>query len=97
MQNWEYGVILGFTGFPGYLKNENEAATDFRTYKPCFYRLTAQGAEMVTDFSKRPRGVSEADAVAQLIAQLGDEGWEMVGSGNLSVWIHSLHFKRPKP
>ena len=56
MQKWEYGVILGFTGLPGYLKNANEAATDFRTYKPCFYRLTAQGGEMVTDFSKKAKG-----------------------------------------
>ena len=50
----------------------------------------------VSEFKNRPKGVSEADAVAQLIAQLGDEGWEMVAAGNIGESTHSLYFKRLK-
>lgn len=78
---------MGISGYRGPLL---DTALDFHTYKPRFYRLTAQGAELVTDFKNRPKGMSEADAVAQLIAQLGDEGWELVGVD------HILYFKRPK-
>jgi len=47
-------------------------------------------------FEKRPKGIEERDAVAQLIAQLGEEGWEMVGCGSLQERKHCIYFKRPK-
>lgn len=34
--------------------------------------------------------------LAKLIAQLGEEGWELVGCGNVSEVRHALYFKRPK-
>ena len=82
MQKWEYCTIHG-------LGNK-------KTSFPHYYRLTDKGFEPVTDFRKRPKGVSEADAVGHLIAQLGDEGWEMVGAGNVSESYHCLYFKRSK-
>jgi hypothetical protein len=91
VQKWEYAVILGISAEPGAGSMASWVAT-FHTHDPRFYRLTAHGAELVTDFKKRPTGVSEVDAVGQLIAPLGDEGWEMVGSMGDTVW-----FKRLKP
>jgi hypothetical protein len=84
MQKWEYCVVSGIGRSADHRR--------FDTHYPCFSRLTSNGVESVTDFKNRPRGVSEWDAVAQLIAQLGDEGWEMVGAD-----AASLYFKRPKP
>jgi hypothetical protein len=36
------------------------------------------------------------DAIATTIAKLGDEGWKMVGCGNLDTTMHSIYFKRLK-
>ena len=36
-----------------------------------------------------------ATRLAQVIAQLGSDGWEMVGCGNVSEDFHTLYFKRP--
>lgn len=33
--------------------------------------------------------------ITQIIAKLGSEGWEMVGSGNTSQGTHIVYFKRP--
>ncbi len=35
------------------------------------------------------------DEVAKVLAQLGDEGWEMVGCGAVFASGHFLYFKRP--
>ena len=35
------------------------------------------------------------DEVAIVLAQLGDEGWEMVGCGAVFAAGHFLYFKRP--
>jgi len=83
MQKWEYCVIHGLSGTI--------------MYHPRCDRMTNKGVEYVTDFKSRPKGASEWDAVAQFIAQLGDEGWEMVGAGTTSDIVHSIYFKRPKP
>jgi hypothetical protein len=83
MQKWEYCVIAGL--------HTVEAIESLK-----HYRVTKNGFELVTDFKKRPIGVSESDAVGQLIAQLGDEGWELVGAGNTG-YLHTLYFKRQKP
>lgn len=36
------------------------------------------------------------DAIAITIAKLGDDGWEMVGCGNLETNMHAIYFKRLK-
>ena len=33
--------------------------------------------------------------LARLIAQLGEDGWELGGTGNVSEVRHALYFKRP--
>ncbi len=35
--------------------------------------------------------------VAQVVAQLGEQGWEMVGCGTIRGDRHCIYFKRPKP
>ena len=82
MPKWEYCCIRAF----------DPANSDYAG----FYRLTNKGSELVTEFKTRPKGVTRADAFAQLIAQLGDEGWEMVGAGNIAEQAHCLYFRRSK-
>jgi len=85
MQKWEYCIIDG----------QRSIGT---AYHPGYYRVTNIGFELVTDFSNRPKGVSESGAIGQLISQLGEEGWEMVGAGSiLAGSSHILYFKRPLP
>ena len=35
------------------------------------------------------------DALAKAIAELGSEGWEMVGAAVVTEYYHALYFKRP--
>jgi hypothetical protein len=35
------------------------------------------------------------DAVAAVLAELGEQGWEMVGCGSVFAAGHFLYFKRP--
>ena len=35
------------------------------------------------------------DEVATVLAQLGEQGWEMVGCGSVFASGHFLYFKRP--
>lgn len=75
------------TGF----KSPNVAGPDTRY--PRVSQLTERGFELLTEFKNRPRGVSERDAVAQYIAGLGADGWELVNvsdNGSYSTW----YFKR---
>ena len=64
---------------------------------PTAYRITNRGFELVTDFRNRPKGAFNETVVGQFIAQLGEEGWEMVGAGNEAAGVHCLYFKCPKP
>jgi len=82
VQKWEYCLLAGF-GF-------NPGGGGWCTSYPKFYRFESSGIKLVTDF-KESR-VSEKDAVAQHIAQLGEEGWEITSySGSV------IYFKRPVP
>jgi len=84
MQKWEYCIITG-------------VHADFTGDHPGCYRLTSKGRELVTDFSNPPKGYAKTYLVAQFIAQLGEEGWEMVGAGTTNEgYAHILYFKRPK-
>lgn len=98
MQKWEYLVITGIH------TSIATSGTNWHTLYPRCYRMTVSGLEMVTDFQDfKRRGISELTAVAQFIAQLGDDGWELVGTGYAGTSTlqnsphQSLYFKRPKP
>lgn len=80
---WEYVLLSGIAG---------EAAGAFRTASPRCVWLTKDGPELISDFGDRDPSVSEPDAVLSAIADLGDQGWEMVGSPSNGL----LFFKRPK-
>ncbi len=82
MQKWEYAVVEGLQGED--------------TSKPRFYIFTEFGWESV-HFSEESQIIAPPiNAVAQLIARLGEQGWEMVGAANTSENVHCLYFKRPK-
>ena len=69
---------------------------------PGLYPMTVNGTEVITNFKDRPKNVSESQAVAQMIFQLGEDGWELTFGqyiGDLSS-VNSrdyMWFKRPKP
>jgi hypothetical protein len=58
------------------------------------YRLTERGFEesKVTI----PKDVSHIAFLGMCIAGLGNEGWELVGAGNIGEAYHCLYFKRLK-
>ena len=77
MPKWEYCMLTGMGHYsprhpmPRLLEDA------------AFVRITNKGFEHVEEaFKSLPKGVTLPDAVAQLIADLGDEGWEMVGGGS---------------
>jgi hypothetical protein len=82
MQKWEYCVV-------------SQIHSSSKVYHPKANRITSKGFEPMKDFSYRA-GLTEAAAVGQFIAQLGEEGWEMVGVGNTGEAYHCLYFKRLK-
>ena len=87
MQKWEYRVIAGVDHTKLGLINRD----------PCYIQLTTEGEKILMgsrDF-KTQGGGNETKAMAQLIAQLGEEGWELVGVASKDR-SHSLYFKRPK-
>lgn len=54
--------------------------------------FTAEG-EKIESLSAEP-DCSQRNMVAKKIAQLGDEGWEMVGMGITGQGSHAVYFKR---
>ena len=81
MAKWEYCLVSGMT----------QVNPEF----PAFYYLTNKGYQLADDFKKLPKGVLQKDAVAILIAKLGSEGWEMVGTGSAREGSsHCIYFKR---
>ncbi|HLZ70291.1 MAG TPA: hypothetical protein VKV26_10335 [Dehalococcoidia bacterium] len=80
---WEYVLLTGITG---------DTAGAFGTVSPRCVWLTKDGPELISDFSDRDRNTAETDAVLAAIADLGEQGWEMVGA----PWNGLLFFKRPK-
>lgn len=84
MQRWEYCAITGF----------RPMGDGITSSYPTLITFTTNGLESLT---REIRGYDEATKVAALIAQLGEEGWEMVGcSDQASITTHVLYFKRPK-
>jgi hypothetical protein len=99
MQKWEYCVITGIDIRSGAM----------RGYYPRLYYLGLNrllNNEKEVDLShrgasQRPKGwenYSEAEYIAIIIAKLGSDGWEMVGTGNgnsdVGVGAHVIYFKR---
>ncbi len=75
MQKWEYCAIVGVR------RLDRKLDPDY----PAFWSFTVNGVQ-----SSDIRG-AEAVEVAKRIAQLGEEGWEMIGGSE-----RILYFKRPK-
>ncbi len=83
MQKWEYCMI-------GPIKS---TITGPEGYYPYTVHLTDKGLAKT-----RIEGagiLSEISILAQTVAKLGEEGWEMVGCGNTGD-SHYLYFKRIK-
>jgi hypothetical protein len=85
MSKWEYCVVVGLR------RSGNNTVT---TYYPSVEYFTPQGMEVVEVHHQNKR--DEITQLVQTIAQLGEEGWEMVGCGNNSEVTHSIYFKRLK-
>lgn len=96
-QKWEYCVITGI----------DVSSVGFKPHFPKLTYFSLNGIETQIDLgnsaaSKRSenwKDVSEAGYVAHIIAKLGMEGWEMVGTGsgssNQGTGIHCNYFRRP--
>ena len=89
MTKWKYCTITGC--------KTGSATHQFDTHYPKITYFTSEGRNTESLGGSRPDGLYEANAVARLIAQLGEEGWEMVGCGNTAEVTHSIYFKRPPP
>jgi hypothetical protein len=96
-QKWEYCVITGIDTSRG----------GFYTYYPQLTLFSLEGIRLVQDLGdqsrkNRPTGwenTREVDYVAHIIAELGLDGWEMVGAGTGSsadgTGPQCLYFRRP--
>ncbi|MFH2040104.1 MAG: hypothetical protein ABIJ65_11790 [Chloroflexota bacterium] len=81
MQKWEYCAITGI------LHSGRNLSLNY----PAIWRFTKTGWDK-TDIKG-----DEMNLVAKNIAELGEQGWEMVGTGPLDEGrAHILYFKRPK-
>ena len=84
MVRWEYCVIKGFCkGFCRSLTFE-------------YFTRDGPKQELPGDLVNLYDSTG-VNLVARLIAQLGEEGWEMVGCVNTDTSDHSIYFKRPLP
>ena len=80
MQKFDYCTIYQITQQQGWLTGVGMAYIGF---------FTDQGAS-------RHVLEREPNALAKAIAGLGNEGWEMVGTGVVTEHYHAIYFKRPK-
>ncbi len=86
---WEYCAVVGVSKPPGY--------RELDPVYPAIWYFTPTG------YTKRDIKGDEAQEVGKAIAALGDDGWEMVGTGDMGspkVGYQAdtaLFFKRPKP
>ena len=82
MQKWEYCIITGVVPWSGGLDSEDHLQY-FGPDSPEITRFRSTAG-------KRPQ------ILAQTIARLGEDGWEMVGCAFAGHRGHHLYFKRPK-
>ena len=80
MQKWEYCAISGIY--------ENNG--DFNSRSASFWEFSIGGIQE-SGFEQPAR-----NKVAKKIAELGEQGWEMVGAINEVNYQHCIYFKRPK-
>ena len=84
MKNWEYCSIAPIKVIDGVYKDTR------------LVRFTLDGVLKVP-VVEVARTHNVEDAIAITIAKLGEDGWEMVGCGNLETDMHTIYFKRVKP
>lgn len=80
MQKWEYCAVVGIGSITGSLVPSH----------PYTWHFTKIGVRS-TKIAK-----PEVDGVAKAIAELGEQGWELVGAVSAED-RHILYFKRPLP
>jgi hypothetical protein len=86
MAKWEYCVIGPVTigvGVNAAIEGQNASVM----------RLTYEGVKRAK-IEKQKK--DDRDMLAWNIDNLGDEGWELIGCGNVGVSAHFLYFKREK-
>lgn len=86
MQKWEYCVV-------GPVKSNLQGDRSFWGHYPNLLYLRADGRSGRVIEGKAQE---EAENLAKAVAELGDEGWELVGMGNVAENAHFLYFKRAK-
>ena len=85
MPKWKYCAVAGI------IKFHSERA--FRTIWPSVWYFEPGGVRTVQITGGDNK---EPEQTARVIAQLGEEGWEMVGCGSADEGsVHILYFKRP--
>ena len=81
MQKWEYCAITHIGS------NDRGLITT----------LDSSTLEAFTTSGVRFTELGNFGEVAQTVAELGMEGWELAGCGNTSEHSHTLYFKRLRP
>jgi hypothetical protein len=79
MKNWDYCTVYQVSQMEGWITG---------------FGMVRQG-DFTEDGAVRQELVHSPDALAQVIARLGKDGWEMVGCGNVGDAQHAIYFKRP--
>lgn len=84
MTRWEYCVVTGIG-----------TRANIGTYMPYLIRFTRSGYDRT--HLKKTRHAGEREVVARTIAELGADGWELVGAVHVgeSSQTYSLWFERP--
>jgi hypothetical protein len=82
MQKWEYCVITGLVPWAEGVDSEDHL------------QYFGPGPTEIYDF-KNTIGRRRPEVIAETIAQLGEQGWEMVGCAFAGHRGHHLYFKRP--
>lgn len=88
MQKWEYCAITGISALSSKLSTSYPSLLQFSDQGTYVTKIRDEVIENVY--------FDEETLTAKRIAKLGEEGWELVGTGNTSEGIHMLYFKRPK-
>lgn len=83
-QQWEYAMI-------GPFKHDGRMVGHF----PKLFRYTSDGIEE-QEIPHSGGSPQQYQVAARLIAQLGMDGWEMSGCGNVGQNLHVIYFKRPR-
>lgn len=87
MAKWEYCAVAGIYKFQHH--------REFDTTYPAVWYFTLDGVRTVEITGGN---IKENIETARVIAQLGEEGWEMTGCATMSEGTyHILYFKRVKP